>query len=329
MCVDSQTSKTLKVNRCSHEVKKNIRGPCHNLEMTKKDWRKDAFRTVEGDELCFWRPVRADEPPLLHFAHATGFHAHTYAPLFEKLPDIPTAAWDMRGHGHSGPAGELRRFKSWRLYARDLAAWLEHQRQPVWLAGHSVGATVSAMVASRHPERVAGLILIEPVLMSRKQGLMIRAGRLTRRLSLNPLAAGALRRRNGFPSIEKVRRAYSGRGAFRTWPQEWLDSYIENAFSEGDDGLLHLRCDPRWESRSFMLTLSNPWDVVRKLKVPTTVLLGDPALSTTNADARHTLEALCPQSDRRDWPEATHFLPMEQTDAVADVVRSLVTPAAS
>lgn len=273
-------------------------------------------------QICVWRPCRADRPAQLHFAHATGFHAHTYAPLFEALADIPIAAWDMRGHGHSAAAGDLQRFKSWRMYARDLLGWLEQQSGPVWLAGHSVGAAVSAMVAARHPERVRGLILIEPVFMSRKLGWMLRAGRLTRRLSHNPLAVGALRRRNGFESLDKVRQAYRGRGAFKTWPDAWLNAYVDDAFAQAEDGLWHLRCDPRWESRSFELTLPNPWEYVRQLTVPTTVLLGQPAQSTVNADARRTLTALCPQAVVREWPEASHFLPMEHTAEVAAAMRA-------
>lgn len=292
--------------------------------MTSTDWPRDVVEARGGDQLCMWRPTAATQPAQLHFAHATGFHAHTYAPLFSLLADIPIAAWDMRGHGASAEAGDLRRFKSWRLYARDLNAWLEQQDAPVWLAGHSVGATVSAMVAAQNPEKVRGLILIEPVFMSRKLGWMLRAGRLTRRRSHNPLAVGALRRRNRFESLDKVYRAYRGRGAFKTWPEEWLAAYVEHAFRSEDEALV-LRCDPRWESRSFELTLANPWDVVRKLAVPTHVLLGATEHSTTNADARRALQALCPQAHTEEWPDATHFLPMENTAELARRIRTLVS----
>ncbi len=280
------------------------------------------------DQLCMWRPTVTEQPARLHFAHATGFHAHTYTPLFSQLNDIPIAAWDMRGHGASAAAGDLRRFKSWQLYVRDLTAWLEQQDSPVWLAGHSVGATVSAEVAARNPEKVRGLILIEPVFMSRKLGWMLRAGRLTRRRSHNPLAVGALRRRNRFASRDKIYRAYRGRGAFKTWSEEWLQAYVEHAFRT-EDGALMLCCDPRWESRSFELTLANPWESVRKLTVPTHVFLGATEHSTTNADARRTLQALCPQAQVEEWPEATHFLPMEHTAEVAARIRALMDGSSS
>lgn len=291
--------------------------------MTTNQWPQEVVETEEGDRLCVWRPTAAETPARLHFAHATGFHAHTYAPLFSLLNDVPIAAWDMRGHGASAEAGDLRRFKSWRIYARDLNAWLEQQESPVWLAGHSVGATISAELAAKNPDKVRGLILIEPVFMSRKLGWMLRAGRLTRRRSHNPLAVGALRRRNQFASVDKAYQAYRGRGAFKTWPDEWLSSYVEHAFRQEGD-VLKLCCDPRWESRSFELTTANVWEFVRKLKVPTHVFLGATDHSTTNADARRTLLALCPHAQVQEWPEATHFLPMEYAEDVAGRIRELV-----
>lgn len=288
-----------------------------------ENWNYESISVGQNNELRFWRPSRSDSPPRLHFAHATGFHAHTYAPLFAEISDIPIAAWDMRGHGFSADAGELQRFRSWKSYSRDLAYWLQQQPEPIWLAGHSVGATVSAQVASWHPEKVRGLILIEPVFMSRKQGWLIRAGRLSRRSSHNPLAVGALRRRNAFASLEAVYRAYRGRGAFKTWPEEWLRAYVEGAFRPDGAGL-KLRCEPEWESRSFSLTPASSWDFVRKLKVPTTVFLGGVEHSTTNAASRRTLAALCPSAKQVVWEDCTHFLPMEKTASLALEIRQRV-----
>lgn len=282
-----------------------------------EEWPYESIRGSNNKALRYWRPTLSEQPAQLHFAHATGFHAHTYAPLFAELSDTPIAAWDMRGHGFSAEAGELQRFRSWKAYSRDLAEWLHRQPEPVWLAGHSVGATVSAQVASWHPEKVRGLILIEPVLMSRKQGWMIRAGRLSRRSSHNPLAVGALRRRNAFASFDKIYRAYRGRGAFKTWPEEWLRAYVEHAFFQ-DGEVLKLRCDPQWESRSFSLTVASPWDFVRRLQAPTYVYLGGVEHSTTNADSRRTLSALCPTAEQMEWPDCTHFLPMEKTALLAE-----------
>ncbi len=296
---------------------------CENAWMTQTPWPHDVVETAEGDRLCVWRPTAAGQPARLHFAHATGFHAHTYAPLFALLPDIPVAAWDMRGHGASAPAGKLAGFNSWRDYARDLGTWLKQQEQPVWLAGHSVGATVSAQVAAEYPHQVRGLILIEPVFMSRQMGWLMRLGRLSGRQGAHKLVRGALRRRNGFASLDEAYQAYRGRGAFRTWSQAWLRAYVEYAFRD-EAGTWMLRCEPAWESRSFALTPASPWAAVRKLSVPTHVWLGADAHSTTNLAARRSLRRLCSHARLQVWPDASHFLPMEHTEDLALRIRQLV-----
>ena len=277
----------------------------------------------DGATLQFWQPGRRSAPPLLHFAHATGFHAHTYAPLFALLQDIPLAAWDMRGHGHSAAAADPQHFRGWARFARDLTEWLLLQPAPVWLVGHSVGATVSTLVAARHPEKVRGLLLLEPVFLSRRQGWLLRMGRLTRRQVNTPLGAGALRRRALFDSPEQALQAYTGRGAFKTWPAEWLEAYVQHGLVATESGWT-LRCTPDWEALCFDRVLASPWEAVRKLKVPVQVHLGELAQSTTNADARRVLSALAPHAEVREWPGASHFLPMEHTAEIAQIIRQAV-----
>jgi pimeloyl-ACP methyl ester carboxylesterase len=105
--------------------------------------------------------------PVLHFAHATGFNAETYVPLLAPLSDdLRILASDARGHGLTGLPTAPGMARDWAIYREDLARFLEATTNgPVVLAGHSMGATVSAMIAARFPDRVSGLILIEPVLI--------------------------------------------------------------------------------------------------------------------------------------------------------------------
>lgn len=70
-------------------------------------------------------------------------------------------AVDLRGHGESDPADD----GDYRIpaLARDVEAVAEQLglRRFV-LAGHSLGSAVAIEYASRHPERVAGLLLVDP-----------------------------------------------------------------------------------------------------------------------------------------------------------------------
>jgi len=64
---------------------------------------------------------------------------------------------DLRGHGKSGRAPGHYTVSD---YATDIAAFLGGVvREPAVLYGHSLGGEVAIMVAARHPDLVAGLII--------------------------------------------------------------------------------------------------------------------------------------------------------------------------
>lgn len=70
-------------------------------------------------------------------------------------------ALDLRGHGESDPADDGD--YSIPAFASDVAAVADQiELRRFLLAGHSLGAAVALEYASRHPERVAGLLLVDP-----------------------------------------------------------------------------------------------------------------------------------------------------------------------
>jgi pimeloyl-ACP methyl ester carboxylesterase len=287
--------------------------------MTTSNWGRQRVATPDHDNLCMWYPHGVG-PVQLHFAHATGFHAHTYAPLFAELTDVPMAAWDMRGHGHSADGQPRPRLQSWSLYAADLEHWLLAQEHPVWLAGHSVGATVSAMVALRQPQRVRGLILIEPVLLGPLQSSYLWWSRQCRKPPYIPIAAGAARRRPAFSGPDQARAAYQGRGAFKTWPQHWLDAYVDHALIAGDEEW-RLRCHPAFESSSFDATPLWPTRWLKRVQCPVVVHLGAVQSSTTGAYLRRWMRRHWRHQVIQTWEQQSHFLPMEATTLLAQSMR--------
>ncbi|MGA8745278.1 MAG: alpha/beta hydrolase [Solirubrobacterales bacterium] len=71
---------------------------------------------------------------------------------------------DLLGHGRSDRPEDLRLY-SMPLFARQVAALLDHLGSPsAVVGGTSLGANVALELASRDPERVAGLLIEMPVL---------------------------------------------------------------------------------------------------------------------------------------------------------------------
>ena len=66
-------------------------------------------------------------------------------------------AMDLRGHGHGMPAGPTYSLED---CADDIVALADHVGVDEFIVvGHSMGGLVAQLVAHRHPERVAGLVL--------------------------------------------------------------------------------------------------------------------------------------------------------------------------
>ena len=283
---------------------------------------RDEFRATDGADIALWRWPQSKARPTLHWAHATGFHGRLYHPLLDELAtDFNVLAWDMRGHGASVGAANLSTFRGWETYYRDLIALLECLDEPVWLAGHSIGATTSIMAAARRPDKVLGLILAEPVIMDPMQGLKLWLTKLLRQSQRLSLAAGAARRRRVFQSHAAALENYRGRGGFKTWPEAWLNAYVQHAFvPQGDQ--VQLACAPEWESTTFAHTEHNPWPGIRQLRCPVIALAAERG-STFSPKAQKRLKALLPSADVRVLEGTTHFLPMEQKDIVRDAILQL------
>jgi pimeloyl-ACP methyl ester carboxylesterase len=102
------------------------------------------------------QPVLARHPPVVFIHGAGGTHQHW---LFQvrDLPQSPTYAPDLPGHGRSeGPGWDsIQAYGEWLLAFID-AAGLER----AVIVGHSMGGGIALDVALRHPARVAGLGLI-------------------------------------------------------------------------------------------------------------------------------------------------------------------------
>ncbi len=283
---------------------------------------RDEFRATDGADIALWRWPQSKARPTLHWAHATGFHGRLYHPLLDDLAtDVNVLAWDMRGHGASAGAANVSTFRGWETYYRDMTALLDSQDEPVWLAGHSIGATTSIMAAARRPDKVLGLILAEPVIMDPVQGLKLWGAKLLRQSHRLSLAAGAARRRRVFDSHTAALDNYRGRGGFKTWPEAWLEAYVQHAFMPQDDQV-QLACNPEWESTTFAHTEHNPWPGIRQLRCPVIALAAERG-STFSPTSQKRLQTLLPSADVRVVAGTTHFLPMEQNDTVRDAILQL------
>lgn len=280
----------------------------------------------DGQSVTVWRWPQMPGRPVLHWAHGTGLHARCYTPLLDRLSAFANvSAWDMRGHGASSSAANLRTYKGWETYYQDLSAMVDQADGPLWLAGHSIGAMCCIALASLRPQKVQGLLLVDPVIMSPWQAWVLP---LTKRIGREPraeLIAAAARRREFYESRAVAQESYRGRGTFRTWPESSLALYVQHGFiDDGPDGV-RLAAAPAWESATFAGE-HDPWPNVRRLGRwgrPVTVLAAD-VETTFPQRNRGRFARLVPQATMESVTGTTHSLAVEQPDRVIDAAASML-----
>ncbi len=295
-------------------------------------FREDMKAGGEMAGIEFGDPVK---PYAAIWLHATGFNAMTYQSMLAPLGlRARIGALDLRGHGRTTmpTKGGLA---SWNRYRDDVIEFLEKEApQGVVLAGHSMGATVALLVAGKRPDLVKGLVLADPVILSRQIYFWSHVlPPLTWLVMRNGMAKRARKRRAEFGSFREALTAYSGRGAFQSWREPFLADYLLDGLDRVDDEPADaevqrwgLNCTPKWEGRTFQAQRNRPWhalDKVRKHKIPIAILRPNRD-SVINAKVRARIILQNPSLMMRGVRGTSHFLPMEAPYEVRDQISSFI-----
>ncbi len=278
---------------------------------------------LRGEEfsVCHW-PCAKQDAPVLHWAHANGFNGETYAPLLASLAkDFHVFAWDARGHGHSRAAAEPAQHKNWYIYRDDLLALLQtlyaRFKRPLYLAGHSMGGCTTIMASAARPDLVAGLVLVDPVIVPLEAKILMYIRRFWgKRDGGLMLAAMAKKRKAIWPDRATMQQVYTGRGIFATWQPAFLDAYVQGGTLPHADGV-QLACSPLWEAANFDSQGHDSATPVKRLATPFTLLTAARG-STTRKRALFEIPRI--EKKLMVVPESTHFLPMEYPDIVREEI---------
>jgi pimeloyl-ACP methyl ester carboxylesterase len=259
--------------------------------------------------------------PLL-VAHATGFNAGSYRPLGTVLAaDFDVWAADLRGHGASSvPPGSP---VDWDLYGDDADAAVDAvpHAQPIVGFGHSMGGASLLVAASRRPERFAGLVLFEPIVIPPER----RTGP-----SENHLAMGARRRRRQFDSVDAAYANFASKRPMNAFDPAALRGYVDDGFRPVDprhpDGPVELTCDPAHEADTFEASTRHPlWERLADIKVPVAVVAGRTDDGELPAELAPAIAAELPNGTAHSHPELDHFGPFTNPAALSAIVRDAVS----
>lgn len=261
-------------------------------------------------------------PQTIVFAHANGFPAGTYRLLFDawRAAGFTVRAIDKLGHDAVFPVTS-----NWPHVRDELIACIEagDARRPVWLVGHSLGGMLGVLVASRRPELVAGLVLLDAPVIAGWRAHSLQVLKTTRLFPRVSPGRVSRQRRHQWPSRDAVLAHFAAKSAFARWDPRVLADYVASGFEERDGGTV-LAFDRDIETRIYD-TLPHHMDQVLRhhpLRCPVAFVAGRQSreMRQGGLEASRALAR-----ERFEWLEGSHLFPMERPQTTAEVVLRMIS----
>ena len=265
--------------------------------------------------------------PLL-FVHGFGNEAHVWDDLAPAVaPYYRTLAVDLRGHGDSDRDPEAR--YDYDFHVADLeavTAALGIER--LVLVGHSLGGRIAVLFAGRHPERMAGLVIVDSAPELDPRG--------TVRIQLDLQRSGAGAPAGGGPSFasEAEYRELLARNDPAAG-REQLQRLARHGLRVRRDGRLEPKLDPAWfrgrrgageaEQREREARITRElWDALARVPCPALVIRGA-ASDVVSADvADRMAEDALEQGRLVVIPRAGHSVMVDNPEACRDALTGFV-----
>lgn len=163
-------------------------------------------------------------PKVIVFSHANGFPAGTYQLIFDawRAAGCEVHAIEKYGHDPRFPVTG-----NWPHLRAQLIDFIEHEvGGPAYLVGHSLGGFLSLMAASKRPDLVSGLVMLDSPLLS---GWKARAVQIAKAAGIGErLLPGHVskRRRQQWDSADAAFTHFAAKPAFARWAPGMLRAYI-------------------------------------------------------------------------------------------------------
>jgi pimeloyl-ACP methyl ester carboxylesterase len=251
--------------------------------------------------------------------HGHGNEAHLWDDFVPTVSEhYRVLAVDQRGHGDSGWDAEGRYDSN--TMADDLEAILEHfEIDRFVLIGFSMGGRVSMAFAGRHPERLAGLVLVDIAPELDARGI----ARIGNEMSEQ--------RAPVFTSVEEYARMLSLN--YPAGQPAAIQRMAKHGLRQREDGLFELKMDPnlrgeradtpeaKAEEEAF---IQHQWDALAKIPCPTLVVRGAASDILSPDTADKMVDEVLQNGTLAIIPQAAHSVATDNPEAFQQAVAKFV-----
>jgi pimeloyl-ACP methyl ester carboxylesterase len=265
------------------------------------------FPSGDGVEVAVHDLGGTGSPLLL--AHATGFCGRSLEPLAQGLGrHFRCWAFDARGQGDTRAPADLE--YRWGSLADDVLAVADGLGlQDLYGVGHSGGGAALLMAEARRSGLFRALYCFEPILWPEPARGEERARRL---------AEGARRRRAAFASRDDAYANYAAKPPFSAFDERALRAYLDHCLADAADGTVALKCSPDVEARLYLAAPREGCSALEDVACP--VVVARAGRHSALGDVAERQVATLPRGRLEEWPDLTHFGPLEDPEAVAAAV---------
>lgn len=238
--------------------------------------------------------------------HGIRLHAHVWNHFSRRYSDrYHIIALDQRGHGDSG-WGPGEHYNPEEFY-EDLRAVVQARGlKKFTLVGHSMGGRVSMLYASRHPETLERLALID-ITPGRPAGMSPTAD--MSRITETPPPQDYASPEEAAGYLKKI---------MKLAPPEGIDESVQFGMRRKDDGRYTWKYDPALFRRPTPPKV-DMWEVVKTINVPTLLQYGSHS-NVVTPELAEQLARTMPNCTVERIERAGHGLFTDQPQAFADAM---------
>ncbi|TRY33875.1 alpha/beta fold hydrolase [Aliiglaciecola sp. M165] len=250
----------------------------------------------------------------LHFVHANGFPAGCYSSFLGMLKNVEVKAIEKISHKSTVLPKNLDALVE--EFVDSVMAGFE---APVIAMGHSTGACVVGLAASRYPYLFKGVIMLEPIFLSTSKRLIIGFLKTLGLIDYFGPSGAAKKRKNRFATINDARIHFSRKNLFSNFDNACFEDFMESGFYL-KDGTIHLSFSTEIEAQLFRTILVN---IPRQLKhVKSTIIFGSKSNMISSWDVSWCRNSMFESSVQ--MVQGGHMFPLEMPRESAQLINETI-----